>query len=190
MALNLFYIHGFMSSEQSHKAQVTGRYLAQHHPNVIYQVPRLADEPEAAIAQLRQLIEAAMPEPVAVIGSSLGGFYSHFLAEHYPLKAVLINPAVAPYRLLKDYQGPQTNPYTGNKFELGEQQMTQLKNIEQTVQQPERVQVWLETSDEVLDYQQAADYFVGCDVRIRQGGDHSYQHFEQDLASMLAFLMG
>ncbi|MBD1389080.1 esterase YqiA [Neiella sp. HB171785] len=190
MQQTLFYIHGFMSSEQSHKAQLTGQYLSQHLPQVRYLTPRLADEPNIAIEQLAKLVaQAKLESQVALIGSSLGGFYGHHLSERFGVRAVLINPAVAPYVLLQDYLGPQTNPYTGNAITITLQHMAQLRAIEHPVNNAQLLQVWLETGDEVLDYRQAEQYFHNCDCRIRSGGDHSYQHFAEDLPNMLKFLL-
>lgn len=189
---HLIYLHGYMSSELSRKGLLTADWVAKLYPEVEYHRPRLDDEPAKAMAGfeawLQKLLGAG--ERVALIGSSLGGFYSHYLAENYALPAVLINPAVAPYELLKDFLGEQTNPYTGRTLTLTEQHMAELKGMEKPVSLPELVQVWLESADEVLDYRKAQNYFANCDCRVRQGGDHSYQHFEQDCPAMLEFLLG
>ena len=189
---HLVYLHGYMSSELSHKGLLTADWVAKLYPEVEYHRPRLDDEPANAMASvegwLQQLLLAG--KRVALIGSSLGGFYSHYLAETYALPAVLINPAVAPYELLKGFLGEQTNPYTGRTLTLTEQHMAELKRMEKPVSQPALTQVWLETADEVLDYRKAQQYFAECDCRIRSGGDHSYQHFGQDCPAMLEFLLG
>ena len=45
---------------------------------------------------------------MAVIGSSLGGFYATVVAERTGCRAVLLNPAVHPARDLAGYIGEQT----------------------------------------------------------------------------------
>ena len=45
---------------------------------------------------------------MAVIGSSLGGFYATCVAEHTGCRAVLLNPAVHPARDLAGHIGEQT----------------------------------------------------------------------------------
>ncbi len=47
-------------------------------------------------------------ESLAVVGSSLGGFYATAVAERTGCKAVLLNPAVEPARDLARYIGEQT----------------------------------------------------------------------------------
>jgi predicted esterase YcpF (UPF0227 family) len=62
-------------------------------------VPALPHRPAQAMALLREAVERN-PD-AALIGSSLGGYYATWLAERYKLRAVLVNPAVRPYELLK-----------------------------------------------------------------------------------------
>jgi len=45
---------------------------------------------------------------MAVLGSSLGGFYATAMAEHASCRAVVLNPAVQPARDLVHYVGDQT----------------------------------------------------------------------------------
>ena len=171
---------------------LTGQQISQSYPDVIFHRPRLDDEPAVAIEKMSHTIAALLQhqQQVALIGSSLGGFYSHYLAEQFQLPAVLINPAVAPYRLLANYLGIQTNPYTGKVIELTTQHMAELKSLEAKVNRADLIQVWLEKGDEVLDYRLAQAYFSACDCRVRANGDHSYQAFEQDCPAMLEFLLG
>ncbi len=187
---HLFYLHGYMSSERSQKGMLTEAYLAQNFPEIIMHRPRLDDEPARAMAALSDVLErlVSQQEQVALIGSSLGGFYAHYLAERLAIPAVLINPAVAPYRLLANFLGEQTNPYTGRTLVLTETHMDELKALESPVSQPQLIQLWIESADEVLEPQLALDYFAKCDCRVRPGGDHRYQNFEADCPAMVEFL--
>jgi predicted esterase YcpF (UPF0227 family) len=49
---------------------------------------------------------------MAVIGSSLGGFYATWVAQQTGCPAVLLNPAVDPARDLAAYIGEQTQFHT------------------------------------------------------------------------------
>lgn len=76
--MHIFYLHGFASSPASSKALFFARHLAEH--GVHLECPDL-NQPDFAsltvsrmIEQLDVLIEAREPGPVALIGSSLGGF--------------------------------------------------------------------------------------------------------------------
>lgn len=114
----LLYIHGFNSSPFSDKAVMTAKYMAQHHPSVTFHQPQLPNTPKAAMALLTTYVEAALDakEPLAYIGSSLGGYFASYLAETYGGKAVLVNPAVKPFELFDEFMGPQFNPYTEQHY--------------------------------------------------------------------------
>jgi predicted esterase YcpF (UPF0227 family) len=149
-------------------------------------VPALHHHPRQAIAQLEAAI-LELGRPV-LVGSSLGGYYATHLAERHGLKALLINPAVTPHRRFDGYLGPQTNLYTGEIWDLTEDHVVALAELEVSPpQDAERYQVWLQTGDETLDYRHAADYYRGCAVRIQAGGDHGFQGFAERLPALLAF---
>ena len=46
------------------------------------------------------------------------------------MRAVLVNPAVRPYELLKDALGPQTNLYTGARYEFTAAHLAELRALE------------------------------------------------------------
>ncbi len=182
---SLIYIHGFNSSPESTKAKVLNQSLDLLGMDISRcMVPDLAYEPEQAVSELIDLIETsqAQGEQVYLIGSSLGGFYATYLAEKYNLKAVLVNPAVRPYELLQDYLGPNKNIYTGEEYQITEQHMQQLKNLDvEIVDSPENYLLLVQTDDEVLDYKQATDKYWQSPNVIEYGGNHSFDDFRSKL---------
>ncbi len=188
----IFYLHGFNSSPQSHKAQICEGYFQhcqQAEQNLIdYQVPQLSYGPALAIAQLESLIAGA--EQPRLIGSSLGGYYANYLAQQFDCKAVLINPAINPANLLVDYLGPQINDYTGETYTLSEKHMIELQALSvNSIRQPEKRWILLQTGDETLDYSQASAYYRHCKMAIEYGGDHSFQNFARWLPAITDFLI-
>jgi predicted esterase YcpF (UPF0227 family) len=114
----LIYLHGFLSSPRSHKAQLMGAWLAEQRPEVVYRVPALPEEPGAAFEVAVNEVTRALDEGfgrVGLIGSSMGGFYATALAECFDLPAVLVNPAVRPHRRIDRYYMETTNPYSGRR---------------------------------------------------------------------------
>lgn len=187
----LLYIHGFNSSPLSAKAQLTKVYVAQHHADVRLEIPQLPSTPQDALALLTQIVEMAIKanEPLRFIGSSLGGYLASYLAERYGGKAVLINPAVKPYELFNDYMGEQTNPYTGEHYQiLPEHQQQLLRFDTPVIFNPDRFFVLLQSGDEVLDYQQAMHKYHCCRMLVEAGGDHSFVGYEHQLADICRFL--
>ncbi|MDF1692609.1 MAG: esterase YqiA [Zhongshania sp.] len=189
MTAALIYIHGFISSPQSHKAQQLARYVAEHHPDISYFVPSLANTPGEAAQQLDELVQHCLQHhagSVGLIGSSLGGFLATVLAERYSLPAVLINPAVEPHNFAGHFLGAHHNPYTGVDFSLNQADIDQLRSM---VSAPVKGRYWVlvQEGDEVLDYRLALEFYKGCDITVETGGDHSFQQFERHLPAVVDF---
>jgi predicted esterase YcpF (UPF0227 family) len=53
---------------------------------------------------------------------------------------------------------------------------------------PKDTWVLLQTKDEVLDYRQAESKYQKCNLTIEQGGNHSFQDYEQHLPAIIKFL--
>ena len=194
----LLYLHGFNSAPSSTKATQVARYMATHHPGEAVAFPRLATAPLAVREQILPLAHSALNsgEPLRLMGSSLGGYLASYLLETLvadtgpeQLRAVLVNPAVRPYELLAEYIGEQENPYTGERYRVEPEHMGHLQSLDTpSLLQPERYMVLLQTGDEVLDYRQAETKYGRSQLHIEQGGDHSFQGFEQRLPEAMAFL--
>ena len=189
----LIYIHGFKSSPLSEKAQEVRRYIESRQLDINYQVPALSDYPDESFLQLTQLVEAnlsANPSaPIALIGSSMGGFMATALAERYPLKAVLVNPAVRPSELIGSVLGINENPYTGHRFVLEQRHVEALRALEaEAPGTPQNLLLMVQTGDETLDYRRAVDYYRGCAQVVEEGGDHRFQHFDRHLPAVFTFL--
>jgi predicted esterase YcpF (UPF0227 family) len=82
-AQHLLYLHGFRSSPRSFKARVVQQRMAQLGRAHSLICPQLPASPKAAMELVLTLVErhAAKGEhELAIIGSSLGGFYATWLA--------------------------------------------------------------------------------------------------------------
>ncbi|TDF38359.1 esterase YqiA [Alteromonadaceae bacterium M269] len=186
----LIYLHGFLSSPQSVKAVQTKDFFAEHYPQVNFVVPQISNYPDLAIAQLRELVSQYQNTRLRFIGSSMGGFLSTHLVSQFGGKAVLINPAVEPHILLKDYLGEHTNPYTGEVFDLESHHMQILKELlVDPLPNPENFWALLQTEDETLDYRLAERKYQDSKLTIEQGGDHSFVGYERHLATIAEFLI-
>lgn len=183
----LIYIHGFNSSALSFKASLLRSRMAALGRSPEFACPELAHRPRQAIAQLETLIAASPHAPVSLIGSSLGGFYATWLAEKYGLKTVLVNPAVRPDELLRDYVGLQKNLYTGAEYELTEQHLAEMRELEVATITPARYLLMVQAGDEVLDYRQAVAKYRGAKQIVAEGGDHGFSNFADYLDTALEF---
>ena len=190
----IVYLHGFRSSPQSVKATQFGRVVAAL-PGAIrprLHVPMLHHRPATAIAEVAAWIDgevgAAGLPALTLVGSSLGGYYATFLAEHFGVRAALINPAVRPYDDLRPYVGTQLNLYTGEPFEVTAAHFTELTALAvPQVTRPERYLLLVQSGDEVLDYREAVAFYGGAWQYVGGGGDHSFQDFEAQIPVILRF---
>ncbi|MGI0118015.1 YqiA/YcfP family alpha/beta fold hydrolase [Zooshikella sp. RANM57] len=193
----IIYIHGFLSAPSSKKAQLLMESLAQQCFKYQYIVPQLPCYPTQAAEFLWELLATkSVASDVYLIGSSLGGYYGVWLRERLLakktglgcVKLVAINPAIKPYELLCNYLGNNVNPYTGERFTLTEQHITELKALKVShLSRPEDCLLMVQTADDVLDYRQAVDFFKSSPQVIEPGGSHHFDYFEQHLEKIYNF---
>lgn len=183
----LLYIHGFNSSPQSSKAVATAAWLSLHRPEILFACPFLSPFPRGAMAALEDQI-GNLSGDIYLVGSSMGGFYATWLAEKYPCRAVLINPAVAPWLGADHLLGEQINYHTGERCRFERTHLEQLRDFEvPQLSRPEDLWVLVQTGDEVLDYRQAVDRYRACHLTVEAGGDHGFQNYERFLPAIMAF---
>jgi len=193
----LIYIHGFLSSPLSHKAQQVKAWLGENRADIDYHCPFIPPYPGQARDLLENLVESlvesqaeAQPRPVYLMGSSLGGFWATYLAEKYDLRAVLINPAVKPSMLMPEYVGVELQNYhTDDTHVLSERHIDELRAVD-TPQIHRLANYWLmaQTGDETLDYRLAVEKYQGCKQLVEEGGDHAFQGFEHWISDAIDFL--
>lgn len=182
----LLYLHGFNSSASSFKARRMRARLAELGRESEFLCPELPHRPREAIALLESHLRSTA-RGACLIGSSLGGFYATWLAEKHDLRAVLVNPAVRPYELLRGCVGPQKNLYTGAEYDFTGQHLDELRALEVERVTPERYLLVTRTGDEVLDYRDAIAKYRGAEQLVIEGGDHGFADFEAYLLPVLRF---
>ncbi|MBE0623636.1 MAG: esterase [Burkholderiales bacterium] len=183
----LIYLHGFNSSPGSHKAQLLKRYMQERGLEDQYRCPALPTSGRRAVAVVEAEIMRHPQESITLVGSSLGGFYSSYLAERHELRAVLINPAVYPHEDLRAYLGVQRNLHTQRQYELTEDHLRQWQQLYLSTVRAQRYLLLVETGDEVLDYRLAVKKYAGARQLVIEGGDHSLKSFPEHIALILDF---
>jgi len=186
----VIYVHGFLSSSQSKKAQQTARWLAKHRPNIEYLCPDLSSYPEQAKRTLIDVLSERKPEHNFLIGSSLGGFWaSHCVEAAIAAKAVLINPAVSPQSRFAELVGQElSHYYTDERVCLSQEDLEVLDACEKTeLQRPDCMWLLAQKGDEVLDYRLAEQRYLACKSTIEAGGDHGFVDYEKWLPEIIQF---
>ncbi|HQR75553.1 MAG TPA: YqiA/YcfP family alpha/beta fold hydrolase, partial [Burkholderiaceae bacterium] len=103
----IVYLHGFRSSPASRKATMLRQAMASRGRSGEFLCPALPASPARAVEQVEALVRGVVPDRLALIGSSLGGYYATWLAERIGCRAVLLNPAIRPQDDLAKYLGVQ-----------------------------------------------------------------------------------
>jgi predicted esterase YcpF (UPF0227 family) len=187
---HLLYLHGFRSSPQSAKARTMAQLMAVQYPQVERWCPQLPPSPQKAMALVLQGIAGWPPETMAVMGSSLGGFYATAVAQAIGCKAVLLNPAVHPARDLAKYIGEQTSWHDPQeRFFFRPEFVQELQELTQPgLKQAANYLAVIAKGDEVLDWREMNARYEGATIRLIEGSDHALSDFETHLASILTFL--
>ena len=142
------------------------------------------------MALLRSGIADWPPQHMAIVGSSLGGFYAHVLARQMGCPLVLLNPAVHPARDLTGLVGEHTawhDPAERIHFEPSH--IDELRALEATpaMHKPRTLAV-IAQGDEVLDWREMVAAYGQDRLRLIAGSDHALSDFEAHLPEILAFL--
>jgi predicted esterase YcpF (UPF0227 family) len=187
---HLLYLHGFRSSPQSAKAQIMAQRVQALHPAVTWWCPQLPASPAQAMDLLLQGTADWPREQMAVMGSSLGGFYAAWLSAHLSVSAVLINPAVHPSRDLARYIGEHPvwqDPAQSIFFEPAYVQELKVLESQRLQTQPATLAL-IAKGDEVLDWREMLARHEAGQVRLIEGSDHALSDFEDHLPQILEFL--
>jgi predicted esterase YcpF (UPF0227 family) len=149
--------------------------------------PQLPASPKAAMDLVLTLVERHK-DNLAIIGSSLGGFYATWLAERFGCRAVLINPAVDPLKDLDKHVGVTTAWHSDEPFEFKREYIAELAELRVArITQPGRYFLLAATGDEVLDYRDMVAHYAGAHQHVIEGSDHAVSEFEQYVDEVLDF---
>lgn len=194
---HVLYLHGFRSSPGSAKALRMGEQVAARQPQVHWCCPQLPPSPREAATLILALTAHWPPEHMAVIGSSLGGFYARWLSLQRRCRAVLLNPAPFPQRDLARHIGEHPvwqNPQERIFFlpEYVQELASLSSDIDALSPQfpatPQRLFALISDKDEVLDSAEMRVFCEGATMRRLPEGDHAISDFDQHLDALFDFL--
>jgi len=184
----ILYLHGFRSSPQSFKARLIAHRMQDLGRSEEYDCPQLPASPREAMAMANGIMQRHAADEVALIGSSLGGFYATWIAEQTGCRAVLLNPAVKPPRDLEQYVGVTTAYHSDERFEFKREYIDELRALAiDNITRPERYFLIAATGDEVLDWREMVAHYPAARQRVIDGSDHGISDFSHYLDEVLAF---
>jgi predicted esterase YcpF (UPF0227 family) len=187
---HLLYLHGFRSSPQSFKAQRMARAVAALPQAPQWWCPQLPASPQQAMDLLAQGIAEWPSQRMAIVGSSLGGFYAHVLARQIACPVVLLNPAVHPARDLQAYIGEHPAWHDpSQRIHFDARFVDELRTLQaRPCPTPPPTLAVIAKGDEVLDWREMLSAYGHDQVRLIEGSDHALSDFESHLPQVLRFL--
>jgi uncharacterized protein len=187
---HILYLHGFRSSPLSTKAQMMARMARSRCPQVAWSCPQLPPSPQAAARMMQDITRDWPTRNMAVVGSSLGGFYATWLAEQKACRAVMLNPAVHAARDLARHVGVHAEWHRPEEsFEFKAEYVDELRALETSgLHRPQDYFCIIAKGDEVLSWQEMAERYAGAHIRLLEGSDHAISDFDQHIDAVFEFL--
>jgi uncharacterized protein len=195
--MRLLYLHGFRSSPQSAKALTMQWHVLGYnaavpvHKRIQWHCPQLPPSPKQAMAKIMRWVRAEEDgAPLAVIGSSLGGYYAALVAQVTGCRCVLLNPAVYPARDLKAFIGRVSNWHDEGGYTFTQQHVDELKALEiSAFTYPKRTMAIISKRDEVLDWREMTARYPAAHLRLLPRSDHAISEFDDFAAEVLSFVL-
>jgi predicted esterase YcpF (UPF0227 family) len=188
----LVYLHGFRSSPNSTKAVMTGeavRALSTAQNSYEWYCPQLLASPKESIDMVISHIDQSQLDRMVIIGSSLGGFYTNYLAEKYRCKGVVLNPAVYAARELEPHVGMMTAYDSEEPFDFKAEYIDQLQALQvNRICNPEHYFLIAAKGDELLDWKEMADFYSGAKQLILEGSNHGIADYATHLPAVIEFI--
>jgi predicted esterase YcpF (UPF0227 family) len=177
---HLLYLHGFRSSPQSAKAQQMHAWAQSQ--GLQWHCPALPPSPRQAMDEVLAQVRGWPDTGVAVVGSSLGGYYAAWVAQRRPgWRVGLLNPAVDPARDLAAYIGENRQWHAPEEsFYFRAEYVDELRALHAgRLSHPARWMALLAKGDEVLDWREMLGRYGLGRVLLLAGSDHALSDFPQ-----------
>lgn len=188
----LVYLHGFRSSPRSSKAVMTGeaiKALSSIDHSYEWYCPQLLASPKQSMQMVTSHIDQSNADQIIVIGSSLGGFYTNYLAEKYQCKGIALNPAVYAARELEPHVGMMTEYDSDKPFDFKAEYIDELRTLQiEKISEPRRYFLIAAKGDELLDWKEMVAFYSGAKQLVLEGSDHGIADYADHLPKVLEFI--
>ena len=164
-------------------------HVATRHPHVRWWSPQLPPSPREAAALIADGIGSWPRETMAVIGSSLGGYYASWVARQRHCASVLLNPAVQPARDLARHIGEQASWHDPEeRFFFAPEFIAELQALDVSALPPAGPELLIAAQgDELLDWREMVARYPQARQTVLPGGDHALSDFPAHLGEVLRF---
>jgi predicted esterase YcpF (UPF0227 family) len=134
-------------------------------------------------------IDESGADKIVIIGSSLGGFYTNYLAEKYACKGIVLNPAVRAARELAPHVGMLTSYDNDEPFDFRAEYIDELKALQvEKITTTDRYFLIAAKGDELLDWREMVEFYSGAHQLVLEGSDHGIADYDNHLPKVVEFI--
>lgn len=188
----LVYLHGFRSSPNSSKAVMTReavKAISTESDSYEWYCPQLLASPKESMEMVTRHIDQSNADRFVIIGSSLGGFYTNYLAEKYGCIGVSLNPAVRAARELEPHVGMMTAYDSEEPFDFRAEYIDELRALQvEKITKPERYFLMAARGDELLDWKEMVAFYADAQQLVLEGSDHGISEYADHLPMVIEFI--
>ena len=189
----ILYLHGFLSSPGSAKVTMLRDGVPE---DLTVEVPDLNLAPLEADRKIADWVLSHRREhpneALAVVGSSLGGFYAARAGARFGLRTVLLNPCFNPWEFVGNHLGRQTIYGTHRTLDVVPDFVDELKALacetSPLAVNPADTLAVFGTGDEVLDWRAGSAAYADCRQLILPGEDHRIAKFADLIPRIVDFV--
>ncbi len=192
----IIYLHGFNSASldlsgnlliSKQKLAVLSQFCQKKQ--VLFYTPNVDYRDFAQlIADLAQVFSEFEDKGYKTLfmGSSLGGFTSEYMAMKTDSIAIMINPAISPTNLLKQFIGVDANLETKQAYNWNSEHCEQFKRYEDEMDNASsnavNKTIFVDLADELIDAQKTLEKYQHiAEIFSFEGGSHSFDHINEAL---------
>ena len=160
-------------------------------PDNVYEwyCPQLLASPKESIDMVVKHIDQSKADRIVIIGSSLGGFYTNYLAEKYQCKGIALNPAVYAARELEPHVGMMTAYDSEEPFDFKAEYIDELRALQVNgITDSNRYFLIAAKGDELLDWKEMAAFYPDAKQLILEGSDHGISEYADHLPTVIEFI--
>lgn len=177
----IFYLHGFNSGFDPSIEKVK---LLETIAPVEGRTTDYLNPSDVAVLKESIRIACDSSDEVVLVGTSLGGYFARYFAECFKLRAVLINPAMEPYKSLP--LGKMKNFFTGQERVVVKEEV-EATEMYKAVEHTDSLTI-LSTDDEVLDYKVAEKALSKISKIVLTSGGHRMNDINKELVYIQNFI--
>ena len=165
------------------------RALSSEDHSYDWYCPQLLASPKESLEMVIDHMDQFKVDRYVIVGSSLGGFYTNYLAEKYRCKGIALNPAVYAARELEPHVGIMTAYDSEEPFDFKAEYIDELRALQvDSITDPERYFLIAAKGDELLDWKEMVAFYPGTKQLILEGSDHGISDYANHLPAVIDFI--